>query len=975
MLNLKLRDEFLGTHTPGTMISLRDEGRGAAEIGPDYILSITYPTADVQTALRNVSKARATKPIVLMGDRGRGKSHIMAVIHHALESPKAVEKWAHEWGKATGTAALSDLELESAYVPISEPVHNQEYQLLWNLLFDRHPKGDYYRGKFEEQGHPYPPRSLLVKMFEEQPTALILDEFQKWFDGLSDQSGAEGIKYRIWAENFIQNLSEIAKDRPDILILVTSVLNSETEAFRQVHRVGPVLVDFSGPTAKKDRQRLVLHRLFENRSNIPEADIYDLVVAYASERFRLRFPNESDSEKPKRCHEVVECFPFSPELLDLLDNQILMAAAAQEARDLIRILAFVFRARGDSVPVVTPADFFVDDDAGGVQTLVDSIAEVGEQERLREVAQRNLESVITAVGPQVPHARELISALWMRSMSPGRNSGGTRQELHLDITRTSTVDGNAFQGELVVLVENSINIHGEHTPDGRLHFALEENPRAKVRATARNSKIWAEQATPVTAGQSVHPGQDIDHVRNTIRAMLVTDTQQDVSRVVVLGPKWQGDPWSEVDDGDKPSSWDRPVLLVFPEALPVSPTGHVSGLGEWLAKHVPSRRNTIRYLFPNSGSTALFADGDLIFVARCSFLCGIAWRDDVKYRMLKDEFDRELRGDLKKRFDCFLVLRHWDFQKPDQCTFDVEKVGDSGAKIPNAVEQKILRDLFDPQDFGRLLAESAWDLWLAYPASAPLTSRVLAEWCKPTPSPTGRAVLILDALSLRELPYVLGGAQKRGIELTDVRATGAEVPSETGTFAKALGVSQRSSLANGSAPSGFMLFGDAAYTDVLSCPFEDCVGTVPNEPNVVLWHSWLDDQIHLHKRTPDQIAAAVPDILQGDGFWKLVDKLRQGRKLLITSDHGYAVSKLFSAEERDEDTVAALRDTFGASRDVPDSKSWDHRFMPPVVMTHGGYHTVMGQCKWKVKGGFPQVCHGGLSLLEVAVPWIEFTAL
>jgi hypothetical protein len=275
----------------------------------------------------------------------------------------------------------------------------------------------------------------------------------------------------------------------------------------------------------------------------------------------------------------------------------------------------------------------------------------------------------------------------------------------------------------------------------------------------------------------------------------------------------------------------------------------------------------------------------------------------------------------------------------------------------------------------RLLAESAWDLWQAYPTGAPLTSRLLAEWCSPTPSPTGKTVLILDALSMRELPLILSSAQERGVEATDVRATGSEVPSETGTFAKALGVSQRSSLANGSAPSGFTLFGGSAYTDVLSYPFEDCVGTVPNEPNVVLWHSWLDDQIHLHKRTPDQIATAVTGVFQGDGFWKLVDKLRQGRKLLITSDHGYAVSKLFSAEERDEDTVAALRDTFGASRDVTDSKPWDHCFMPPVVMTYGGYRAVMGQCKWKVKGGFPQVCHGGLSLLEVAVPFIEFPPL
>ena len=82
MLNLKLRDEFLGSQMPGTAIALRrKDNTGAAQRTPDFILSITYPTADVQTALRAVSTDRSKRPIVLMGDRGRGKSHIMAVMN------------------------------------------------------------------------------------------------------------------------------------------------------------------------------------------------------------------------------------------------------------------------------------------------------------------------------------------------------------------------------------------------------------------------------------------------------------------------------------------------------------------------------------------------------------------------------------------------------------------------------------------------------------------------------------------------------------------------------------------------------------------------------------------------------------------------------------------------------------------------------------------------------------------------------
>jgi hypothetical protein len=84
MPGLKLREEFLGMHMPGTAISLHtSDNQGAAQKSPDCILPITYPTADVQTALKAISKKRS----------GRGKSRIMAVMRHSIQSPDIVEHW------------------------------------------------------------------------------------------------------------------------------------------------------------------------------------------------------------------------------------------------------------------------------------------------------------------------------------------------------------------------------------------------------------------------------------------------------------------------------------------------------------------------------------------------------------------------------------------------------------------------------------------------------------------------------------------------------------------------------------------------------------------------------------------------------------------------------------------------------------------------------------------------------------------
>lgn len=270
----------------------------------------------------------------------------------------------------------------------------------------------------------------------------------------------------------------------------------------------------------------------------------------------------------------------------------------------------------------------------------------------------------------------------------------------------------------------------------------------------------------------------------------------------------------------------------------------------------------------------------------------------------------------------------------------------------------------------RLLTEAAWELWESYPEHAVKTSAVLKDW---TNQGASKAVLILDALSLRELPSLLSAAAARGIQPLQVKVTGSECPSTTDQFARAIGLPSRSALANDTKPGTFSLFSGNCYTDVVSMPFEDCV--VPASPNIVIWHSWLDDLIHLQHKLPDQIASLAASNLQGDGFWKFVNKLRQGRSLVITSDHGYAVSKRFSSEVEDPDAIKILRETFGASRNKAIAEPWQKRFMPPIVMSHNKQHIVMGQRKWKVQSGFPDVCHGGMSLLEVAVPYMELPAL
>ena len=111
----------------------------------------------------------------------------------------------------------------------------------------------------------------------------------------------------------------------------------------------------------------------------------------------------------------------------------------------------------------------------------------------------------------------------------------------------------------------------------------------------------------------------------------------------------------------------------------------------------------------------------------------------------------------------------------------------------NASSEVIRRD----REIGGLdhfLSSSGWDLWRVFGDTVERTSERLVSWWNEPYS--AKAILILDGLSLRELPWLLQGAKQRGFIVHDVSAHASELPGETTQFARALGFNNRSQLQN-----------------------------------------------------------------------------------------------------------------------------------------------------------------------------------
>jgi hypothetical protein len=290
----------------------------------------------------------------------------------------------------------------------------------------------------------------------------------------------------------------------------------------------------------------------------------------------------------------------------------------------------------------------------------------------------------------------------------------------------------------------------------------------------------------------------------------------------------------------------------------------------------------------------------------------------------------------------------------------------------NASSEVIKRDR-EIGAFDNFISASGWDLWRSFADSVERTSDRLARWWAEPYG--GKAVLVLDGLSLRELPWLLQGVQERGFKLHELSVNASELPGETNEFARALGFGSRSQLQNNGGGRRHRL--QPAQTESIDMPWKDCEGLVNSAPNWVFWHHWPDSRIHnvaVAGQGLDTLTSEAVEQLNSADFWSFVARLATGRRLVITSDHGYAAAGYFP--DADGDVGQYLKKTFSSARSVAGGGE-SGPFVPPVALQldspHGCHLMALGRRKWKSPGGYPTLTHGGLSLLEVLSPFVEIS--
>lgn len=298
----------------------------------------------------------------------------------------------------------------------------------------------------------------------------------------------------------------------------------------------------------------------------------------------------------------------------------------------------------------------------------------------------------------------------------------------------------------------------------------------------------------------------------------------------------------------------------------------------------------------------------------------------------------------------------------------------SAPLTPMNAEQQVMARERSVSDLELLLSGSAWELWFEFECSVPRAARSLVDFWNSRPG--GKAVLILDGLSLRELPWLLQEATRRGFHIEQAAVKGSELPSDTTPFARALGFAQRSAMENNGASQTHYL--PDARTESLNAAWEYCLDWIGSAPDIVLWHHWPDERIHQLSEPGDgfqKLSREAAQKLTSDSFWSMVERMATGRRVVITSDHGYAASGMFT-DVANKEQAAWLKTNFGSSR-FAHGPGTVHHWAPPISLclktANGTNQFALGRRKWRSAGGYPTLAHGGLSLLEVTVPFIELS--
>ncbi|WP_435552938.1 DUF499 domain-containing protein [Natrinema sp. CGMCC1.2065] len=333
------RDEVKEGQFQGVLLAHKvDESSDRLENDPQQLLSMTYPSNALRSAFEHVGNKLSGRDsqgaITLSGPYGAGKSHGLLVLYHLFNDPVVAQDWLDEWDIPVSLPDSAKASILST--------SKTDANLIWEPIFE-----DLGGQDILDDIERYPTTDHIEELVSNANAAIFFDEIETWWESFDKQDDEELLNRN---EFFLQNLLEVANDPDENLFVFTTLLDKSQDLKRILNRTDPYAVDLN---ATGDRERIILHRLFETRRNeIDERAVRDVIQEYIE---GYGYPIELEEEKRYE-NRMVETYPFHPELLDLLDSLYEGGRERQNVRGAMNVLAETVRERYEETNLIITSD-------------------------------------------------------------------------------------------------------------------------------------------------------------------------------------------------------------------------------------------------------------------------------------------------------------------------------------------------------------------------------------------------------------------------------------------------------------------------------------------------------------------------------------------------------------------------------------------------------------------------------------------
>jgi len=494
------------------------------ESSPEYIFSITYLSDEIRNVLQAVFQKlrgeRTQGTFIFSGGYGTGKSHALLILYHLFKY------WDKGLGWLKENGIDADLPRDSRVVLL--PLMDLTVTYLWEPIFQ-----ELGRGELVKEVQQHPSTSLIKEALGNRTVVIIVDELEAWYGGLGDET----VKNRNL--NFLQNLTEISKEKDSKLLLFISLYGVNKELMGRISRVEPYFLNLA---TSRERANIVLFRLFKDvKREMVGGVVDDYVKLYRHVELEIGDPKEYR-------RRMIDCYPIHPELMDVLFERYSGSLNYQNTRGVLYLLSSIIRreyARKDMI-------------------LASNVDAEGEEGELSQLDRELVEKCLTDIGrSRIRFGREILNTTLLYSLGEVKERGATRENMILGVLQPADNINDLYTS----LSELKMSAWHLWEVNGRYLLKPEENILVVIQSEARRiiGEGKMEQALEKIKetikrdkGFYVHPIEEVpEDKRIKIVVSLKDLTQGEIEEfyrgreyrntIILVEPKRRMDLRSEVD--------------------------------------------------------------------------------------------------------------------------------------------------------------------------------------------------------------------------------------------------------------------------------------------------------------------------------------------------------------------------------------------------------------------------------------------